>query len=497
MALSVDTLEKLIRDGKMDEAHTALLKAVEAGYPKDKARKIASLLRRVNDPEVALKVLNPIIRPTRKGAAQATEIDKIEYAASLVRVGSLFEARWILGHIDLRKFPEGNLVMAFSLFPEWKYAEAIPYLRNYLANPKIEAYDTLVGQVNLTAALIRVKQFDEAKKLITLLKSATSEQHPRLFANVLELYSQLCIFSKNYEEAQKSLLNAEKLLKKTPSLDTLFIEKWLAIVAVLKNNQDKNAIQAILRLKDKSLRMSHWETVRECDKYLCIATRDQELFKKVYFGTPYEEYRKRLVADFPDKVDLPRNYLWDLNTGNKSESQFSVFDASLNGEPTDLKVGQAAHRLLQIFCSDFYRPFRIGSLFGALHPGEYFNPISSPAKVHQTVFRFRQWLLENEIPLEIKQEGLFYSLVGSGKVGMLLSQVELRRHPLLRVLYGKFQEKPFGAKEASLALQTPLRSIQRFLTSMSQDGYVEKTGSGTNIRYHIRRKSSQNTRSAA
>ncbi len=497
MSFSLDTLEKLVRDGKITEAHNALLNAVEKGYPKEQARKIASLLRRVNDPEVALKVLNPVIRPTRKGAASATDIDKVEYAASLVRVGSLFESRWILSHIDLTKIPQGNLIMAFSLFAEWKYAEAVPYLRAYVSNPKTDVYDRLVGFVNLAAALIRVKEFNEAGTIIQMLLVDTEQNHPRLYANCLELLSQLCIFTKRFGDAEKSLRNADKVLKKSATLDVLFIEKWLAILGVMKNASDKNAIKELQNLRTKSVKMNHWETIRECDKYLSIALHDKELFKKVYFGTPFEDYRKRLVLDFPEKVEIPRNYTWDLNTGCSPKKEFSIFDATLDGEPTDLKVGQAAHRMLQVFSTDFYRPFRIGSLFGALHPGEYFNPISSPAKVHQTVFRFRQWLSDNQIPLEIKQEGWFYSLSGSGEVGIVISQIESRRHPLLRVLYSHFQEKPFSAKEAGMALQTPLRSIQRFLTSMSGEGYVEKTGTGTRIRYSIRRKSRTSSQSAA
>ena len=33
----------------------------------------------------------------------------------------------------------------------------------------------------------------------------------------------------------------------------------------------------------------------------------------------------------------------------------------------------------QVLTTDFYRPLRLGAIHAALYPGEYFNPVSSPA----------------------------------------------------------------------------------------------------------------------
>ena len=119
----------------------------------------------------------------------------------------------------------------------------------------------------------------------------------------------------------------------------------------------------------------------------------------------------------------PRN--WRLppefvvsGSGPKPQRVFDLTSARESQE-CQLKNGFLLHRLLHLLTEDLYQPLTLGKIFSRLFNGEYFDPNSSPDRVHQVVKRLRAWLRSEKIPLDIQEAGGFYRLTWFGSYGLL------------------------------------------------------------------------------
>src|SRR4051812_18319008 len=79
----------------------------------DSAR-FAALATRAGVPSIALRLLNPVVRPEKgKLDAPATSQESVEYAAALQGVGAVTESLGILQSIDPERAPNASRVLAF------------------------------------------------------------------------------------------------------------------------------------------------------------------------------------------------------------------------------------------------------------------------------------------------------------------------------------------------------------------------------------------------
>ena len=173
----------------------------------------------------------------------------------------------------------------------------------------------------------------------------------------------------------------------------------------------KAGLTELIRFRVDAVGKEHWETVRECDSFRAIVCKDKALLLKVYFGTPYQSYRQRLLKDFGESVVIPESFVWQIGEGSKlGKREYDVFRAV-----PELKPGQLKYRLLRTLASDFYRPFRVTHLFSEVYPTDCFRLHGSASRIHEGVKVLRLWLKGHRLPLLISERRGQYQLASTGR----------------------------------------------------------------------------------
>ena len=210
---ALNPIHELIRRGHGAEARTALRQLISRKVPRPLLAQVAALLRRADLPWLALRLLNPIVRPTGKAAGFATEKEKAEYAAALAVIGASKEALELLRSIDAKEVPERLLYEAFALMAQWDYQATVPLLTRYVGVSSLTNYQRLVGKVNLAAALVHERQHLKADYLLKQLLFDTSLRRLSLMHGIaLEQAAQSCIYQKNWSGAARFLQQANSAL---------------------------------------------------------------------------------------------------------------------------------------------------------------------------------------------------------------------------------------------------------------------------------------------
>jgi len=462
--------------------------------PREHKVRVGSLARRAGVPYLSLRLLAPLVRPSGKKIGDATPAEKAEYAGGLIYVGASSEALEILQSMGKHAPLEASLFTSFALFAQWEYAKAIPVLSHYVQAVSLGDYPRLVGKVNLAAALVTERNLAAADKLLKEIERESREgQHQLLHGVILLLSAQSMIFQKNWGEADGFLRLAQEKLQASDSLEALFVRKWQAIVNLLQ--EKKGSQEKIQKVKEEALSRGHGETVRDLDRFLALQGRDEALFVHVYFGTPYESFRGRLVADADFKVTLPSRYELKLGEGQRNPKAKPVWiDVAKGAAGPDregLKFNAHLHRLLRELCHDFYQSSSLTALHARVYEGEYFNPISTPSKMHRLIVRFREWLKAEKIPLELLEKRSNYRLVGKSPCSLHLQERSVApSNPLLDELQTKFIDDKFSIKQAVKALSTPTRSTLRLLEKGMAEGRLAREGRASATRYRFLKKAS-------
>mgnify|MGYP001592723163 CR=1 FL=1 len=286
---------------------------------------------------------------------------------------------------------------------------------------------------------------------------------------------------------------AQTLLRQTGGLDEFFVRKWKVISRLFQAPDSKEVNHDLLAIRKEAGQRCHWETVRECDFHSAIATQDERIALHVYFGTPFHEYRERLLREMKKDLLIPKFYGWEFSNASCS-CIVNPFEKDLSSVRFHLKAGQLKYRLLGVFVSDFYRPHRQAAIFSSAYPGEQYNPVSSPTRVYQAIKELRQWFMANHLPFVIKESSAGYAIEASktgGKVGVGLAvpspawwqnnQIE----GLSRLRESANGAIPFTAKKASDWLKIPRRSLFEILKKVMKQGEIERIGSGSSSRYRF------------
>lgn len=487
-------LDQSLRQGRHGSVRQELSRTNAREVPRPWLESLANVARRAGAFSLALRLLNPVCRPVQGIRRDASAGELAEYGMALVKNGSFDEALGILGEIDPRLEPRTYLYQAFARFPRWEYGEALPLLDQFLERVDAAAYEHRIAQVNRLAALIFVGSLDAASASAEELLERTVRDGQRLLqANVLELSAQVAIQSEDFARAREWLEKARALLSDSPVGDRLFVDKWQAVIRLTETaGLDRAPLEEVRR---SALRLGHWETLRDCDFHEARHRARPDLFARLFHGTPHEAYRRRLL-DVLSSYGAPRD-LYSRGSGAMSERTLEMGEQTLDIEAATWKGGNALfrpggveHRLLLQLNRDYYRPERIGSLFAAVYPGEYFNPVTSPLRVHQAMRRLRRSLRAAEIPLRIREEAHQYFLVpASGcAIGSRLSREEPRHRELelrFRPIAVFLGEAPVAARELSRLSGLSISTVTRLLNDAREAGWVVAEGRGPARRYRL------------
>ena len=474
-----------IRSGRGAAARHEIQRLSKDKIPRKFAVPLATLARRADVPLLGLRILNPIVRPTRKVKCDPSSDELVEYAFCLTNSGCHQEALKTLETVNPEQSPQAWLAKTFSLVAQWNYGATIDLLRAYCEAPLLNDYQRLVGRANLVAALVWEQKEEEAETLLSsLLDQTMSGGHHLLHGKLLSLRAQNVITCHHWDKAKEYLSAAEAFLAPMHGLDHLLIRKWHAAYD-LQRSRDATTLKALRAIRTEGLGIQHWETVRHCDYLEAIICKDEKLVQRVYFGTPYASFRDRLLKDFGGKVRLPENYLWSLGEKGVSQEMLDILQSESN---PSIKLGQALHRTLQCLASDFYRPLRVSTIHYAIYPEEFYNPFSSPWRVHQILKRLRQKLKRDRVPLRVIETGGLYSLGAIYAVKLKVPK-EIRFQPRddfqLQRLRLVLTADAFTVREAAKALgiaqPTALKLLQGALAKES----VERNGKGRATTYRF------------
>ncbi len=488
---TLKTLEKQIRAGQASLAAEKLESLAKKKLTRPERLVLASLSYRAGVASLGLRLLHSRVRPKVDWRSTANDNERAVYAQCLERVGANEEAMALLREVDTVLAPRGLFFRALAYMAQWDYAAAVPPLEAYLRAARLDAYQKLVAKLNLSACYAAGARTVQAMTLIREVLYRTSlGKLPLLHANALEVYAQCCYTRKNWDGALRCLSKAEEILRQTGTIDALWVMKWRAVVALSSEGPTPAALSLMARVKERAEESRASEVFRDCDAHEAIALKDSARFWKVYFGTPFEAYRAGLLRRYPEAGVPPDSYRWSPALTSASEEV--TLDLKTGFVPTAsraLKPGQLPHRLLLALCQDLYRPVRNAALFTRLYPGDFYRPSSGPARVHETVKRFRRWLSENHVPLSVEEEDGAYRLVFRGSVGILIP----REHPLGEIaqppaerLRQRWSGVGFSSADAATLLEISKRSVQRLLETMVADGTLVRKGATTACRYWFR-----------
>ncbi|MGE4132507.1 MAG: tetratricopeptide repeat protein [Bdellovibrionales bacterium] len=429
-----------------------------------------------------MKILNPIVRPSNGlNMEPATPHEKIEYAETLRKLGTTGEAAEILSSLNPTDYPHADFVQAMCHFSKWHYGEAIPCLERYVDAPTVPPYQKLVGRLNLAAAFVHEKNFSKAEPLITALRQETEEQsHWLLHGHTLELSAQLEIERGQWDSALQCLSLAEACLSRTGSVGLLWIRKWRAICHCLQAGEVRAELYEVL---EEAKKTDQWETHRDCCYYAAKIKRDVNGMNFVYFGTPYGSYRQNIVQSNHEWYQPPEVFHW----GQANSDQ--VFDVSTGCKSDGTQIvprGQLAHRLAALLTRDFFRPTPVVEAFGALFPGEYFNPTTSPNRVHQAVVKLKKCLIADGIDLAIqKREGRYFWRPENIAIRVKTQTPNPGSGHSIQLdwLIGQFSGHDFTVSEAAQSLGVSASTGLRLLRWGLSHKRLRRIGSGPATRY--------------
>lgn len=492
---TIKNIDDLIRTGNRESAILALKEIKVSSIPRNHINSLANLARRTGQLNLAWQIIAPVIRPKVTLDKPATDEEKATYAIILLGLGAVPEAIELLQASD-QNCPDVNLAFAFASIHTWDYATAITKLKTYLRAEDLAPYQQMIAKVNLAASYVATGDAKNAYPLLQEILQTTKEQNWFLLQkNALEISAQLAIQQQSWDEAQKFLSQAIDDGEKHFNLDNFFIRKWQAVIRLLKDGANPQALQEIESVSQVAETNKHWETIRDCDYYKAVVTKDQSLALKLYFGTPFASYRKRLMDRGEGWLSIPNEYSYSFQN-ETSDRVFHLGRGEEVGGAAQIKPGTVLYKLFVALASDFYRPFSVGSLHSLVYPKEHFNPDSSPRRVAFLLQRLRAWFKENDIPLIVKSEKDGFKLQSTGSFTLLLekelplksinTEEPLQYLTLIKKLKSQSRTQPYKAAEISELTNLSIRSVRYFLKWAVENKKVQKIGSGRESRYKFR-----------
>ncbi len=481
-------IDKLIRAGNGAEAQQTLEKLTKDKLPRNDLTAASALAWRCNRPLIGIRLLNPIVRPSHRRPNEATDTERIEYAACLIKIGATDEALKLLASIESKTYPRRLLIEAFGYISQWRYQSALPLLTKYIASPGVTRYDKTVGKVNLAEALIHERHDQQALSLLReLLHDSSAQRLNLVLGKVLELSAQYWIFKKKYSEAEAYLDKAQKQLNESQSLDSFFVRKWRGLMEYSSQKGKGEAKAKLDVIRAEALERSHFETIRDCDRFEAILTKEEPLAQKLFFGTPFESFRDQLQADWGKELNGETHFLWQLRPEEAKRPSLDLFEISPSFA-LELKPGQLLHRLLSTLCRDFYRPFRVATLHSYLYPAEFFNPTSSPARIHEAVKRLRNWLEKHKLGVDIEEDTGTYRLSANKPFSIKVpspSQPQTKSSSFLKIVRDQWPDRGFTVNELSKVLECSPRTALTYVKEAESEGTVVREGQGPKTKYRL------------
>lgn len=414
------------------------------------------------------------------------------YATALLGIGATEEAQDLLSTIQ-NHLP-ALLSYAISFFSSWNYEAAIPLLKKYLKMQKDE-YLTLVGRINLIAAIIGIGDYQQGQILLEKLKNDLKD-NPKasvLYGNCWEIQSQIDIENKEYHKALASLAQAKLIFKDQLTRYLLYVNKWEAISHLALSPEDEFAKDRVRHIIHEAKILRNWETIRDCEFQFARFTNNVELIQKNLLGTPYSGYHKRLNKLYQIKLEKtfsfnysPRQYFHTPNSLEKFTTQNPVaFSDSHQACSLGIKI-------FNLLLKDFYKPARLGVIHHYLYPNNYFNPYTSAHNIRNQIYRFNKISDAKNIPIKIYVEkGDTFLKTTNLKliISPLNKQYKNKDQHHLNKLIQFFKGQSFTAKAASHKLNISVRKVNSIIKLGITKNKIKRLAQGRTSSYKLSNQS--------
>lgn len=492
-SIKLEEWNERIRSGEKKHVQIELQNTDLRSIPREFAADCADIARRIGLFLIGLRILHPYVYSTGPHRVRPTQKELRLWAALLIKLGSIEEALRILEELDPTD-SQVLLFMSFAHISQWDYAKAATCLRQYLKSEELDPYQRTIGQINLGAAYVYLRNGTKARQILSkALVTSNQENWLLLKSNALELLAGTAILNEQWDSAQRHLALAAETLSDAP-LDTLLIRKMRATISLQSGRSKAEAMAEMEGIRYEAVELKHWETVRDCDYHLGLAGKDPLRLNLVYFGTPYTTYKKEVLRAAGGYFKPAARFSWNpFSPLQEAPRRFDLENGSEIDGPARLEAGGILHRFLIALASDFFRPQYVGAMFSAVYTGERFDPNTSPARISRLVSRLRDWFKENEIPLGIETAELTYRLYGMAPFILMVrsdvrlpeSKTDLQRADAIKSLREQWPYQSFSSKEAAEFLNVSARTAQSYLTWAAENKKIRATGAGRAKRYHF------------
>lgn len=495
-------IDQMIRQAQMSDAQAALRPLSPKKIPRVFAKSFADLARRVNLPLLAIKILNPIVRPRRPLLPKAQVSEIALYAALLAQIGARNEARNLLRDLDGSQNPEVYFYWLYVLIPEWDYQAAVIPMKKYIRSNQITEYQRLVGRINLAACYVYLADFRQAQRTLnTVLKQSSKMKAQLIYGNALELQAQLALSQNNFSLAEESL---KKYIEATPNssgIYRLYADKWYALMKLKMDGLTDSTKERLRSVQKQARYIESYETLRDLDYQMALMNKESSSKNLVYFGTPHRSYLKRIRAHLFKDTAIPKHFQFDLfrRTEVTSPPDFFLQSGRLMEGRIPLKAGQILHRCLEALLEDLYQPTSLGQLFSDLFPNEFFNPMTSPRRVLQTVHRLNLWFKANQLPLQVQSKNFQFSLHAKANFIIHFGRKPLRKTFILddvvsarlKLATIAFADRGFTTLQLSVLLGLKPRQTQYLIRTWQNQKRILILGNGRGRIYRLISNQSQ------
>lgn len=476
MYLDMNKIDALIRQGELKEARFLLdaWKAHPKKRPRPQILEAAQFYRRLGDAYQGLLLLRRFVRTQGRTVAKPLVEEKLEYAICLIQSGAREEGKSLLSEIDSKAHPEVNLHFAFALFAEWNYKAAIPSLEKFCSYPHSDDYKLLIGQVNLAAAYVAILHANAKSLLKQLLDKTKEQQWSRLHTALSELYLQYLVLSKASSDNHEFKTIAT-------SDDFLWFQKWKWVQSLSDPNPSEKArFEQYQYIKHQALEKNDFETLRDCDFYWAQYKKDSLLMAQVFFGTPFSEFRQKIISSFNNLV-LPEFFIMGL-PGAENIFDFygdQKFEKDLFGKVTLFKFFHCLTR-------DYYRPFSFAEVHEFIFPDRFYHPVYSNQIIQQLCSRLRALFSKHRFPARVVSKFGRLHIELPANAAIKIRKISLETPDRNWVLYGAFfTQKPISILQFQTFSRLPRRTAQRILATFVKLNLIAHSGNKKSSRYRI------------
>lgn len=475
----IEKIESLIRQGDIQQASEILDEIKISDLDRSQLKVFSNFAVRVQNYLLAIRILSKVLRDHKDGTGEMEPDEILVYVSALIKIGLFKEANKLLEEIDSKTHPKYFDLTARMAIAQWDYKTAGKHLEKYLSKIDKNSYPYLVGQINLASAHLTNENFDQAQSMLEEIENKAKEgEHNLILGNCYELLAQTHIKTGRYEPAKKYLDLCLKVFDQKDSIWSFYAKKWYFFMDSY-NSRDPDILNSEgEKLLSEAKSKSYHEDVREIERHIALCLGDDERLLRVFIGTPYPAYRKKMVKKYG--ISIPSEAQVLMGPFSK-EPKFFDHESFYSGQAKLLSC-------FEILLKDFFKPLSLGYIFDHLFKDEHFDPDSSPQRVYALVRRLRE-SLPPENNIDVIHQNLGTHLVFNSPTSILIKSregvVETEKRQAER-LRSHFKKSWFTTSDVAKWLDQSSSSAKKAIDNAGQSYVIEKQGKGRATRYRFK-----------